>query len=205
MGSFYIKKIRQPAQKRLPSVLSHEQIQQLLSAIRSPAYSTFFALIYACGLRISEAQFLTVQDIDSTNGTVRIIGKGNKERLIPLPTPTLVRLRALWKTHRHPRLLFPNQNGDQPIATCILYRVFKDALAKANLPSTFTPHSLRHSYATRLMENRVDTRVVQILLGHANISSTTIYTHLTEPTRQSLRTLLDNVMTGIDVEQEEQA
>lgn len=203
MGSFYKKKIRQPAQKRLPSVLSHKQIQQLLNAIRSPAYSTFFALIYACGLRISEAQFLTVQDIDSANGTVRIIGKGNKERRIPLPTPILIRLRTLWKTHRNPRLLFPNQNGDQPVSSCILYRVFKNALADANLPLTFTPHSLRHSYATRLMENRVDTRVVQILLGHASISSTTIYTHLTEPTRQSLRILLDSVMSSI--EQEERA
>ncbi|MBF0423610.1 MAG: tyrosine-type recombinase/integrase, partial [Magnetococcales bacterium] len=116
LGPLHKKKIRQPAQKRLPCVLSHEQIQRLLSAIQSPVYRTFFAFIYACGLRISEAQFITVQDIDGSKGTVRIIGKGNKERLIPLPTPTLISLRALWKTHKHPRLLFPNQNGDQPVA-----------------------------------------------------------------------------------------
>lgn len=153
--------------------------------------------MYACGLRISEAQNLTISNIDSQNGILRIIGKGNKERVVPLPAPTLASLRALWKTHRHPSLIFPNQQGDKPVATCVLYRTFRDAARQAGLPDTVTSHTLRHSYATRLMENKVDTRVVQILLGHASISSTTIYTHLTEPTRQSLRTVLDHVMSGI--------
>jgi site-specific recombinase XerD len=197
MGSFYKKKIRQPKQIRLPNVLSHEEVQQLLHAVESPIHSTLFALMYACGLRISEAQQLTVSDINSANGTLRIIGKGNKERHVPLPTPTLKSLRGLWKTHRHPQLLFPNQMGEQPVSTCVLYRTFKDAIQKAGLPHTFSPHVLRHSYATRLMEHGVDTRVVQILLGHANISTTTIYTHLTEPTSKSLRTLLDGVMTDL--------
>lgn len=154
--------------------------------------------MYACGLRISEAQSLTVDQIDGKNGTLRIIGKGNKERLVPLPRPMLDSLRTMWRSHRHSLLLFPNQQGGElPVSTCVLYRTFRDALQQAGLPSTTTPHTLRHSYATRLMENKVDTRVVQILLGHASINSTTIYTHLTEPTRQSLRTLLDNVMTGL--------
>ena len=172
-------------------------MQRLLNAVESPIHGTLFAVMYACGLRISEAQKLTIPDINSANGTLRIIGKGNKERHVPLPTPTLKSLRDLWKTHRHPQLLFPNQIGEQPVATCVLYRTFKDALQKAGLSSTLSPHVLRHSYATRLMEHGVDTRVVQILLGHANISTTTIYTHLTEPTRKSLRTLLDSVMTDL--------
>lgn len=154
--------------------------------------------MYACGLRISEAQHVTVQTIDGTNGTLRIIGKGNKERLVPLPTPMLNRLRTVWKTHRHPTLIFPNHSGELPVSTCVLYRTFHEALKAAGLPITFTPHILRHSYATRLMENKVDTRVVQILLGHASITSTAIYTHLTEPTRKSLHTLLDNVMADLE-------
>lgn len=153
--------------------------------------------MYACGLRISEAQSLTVTSIDGKKGILHIIGKGNKERVVPLPQPMLANLRDLWTTHKHPQLIFPNLRGDLPVATCVLYRTFRDALQKAGLPSTVTPHTLRHSYATRLMENKVDIRVVQILLGHASINSTTIYTHLTEPTRQSLRTLLDQVMTGL--------
>lgn len=153
--------------------------------------------MYACGLRISEAQYLTIPNIDGKKGLLRIIGKGNKERVVPLPTPMLASLRSLWQLHRHPRLIFPNLQGERPVSTCVLYRTFRDAQKQAGLPATITPHTLRHSYATRLMENRVDIRVVQILLGHENIDSTTIYTHLTEPTRQSLRNLLDHVMVDL--------
>ena len=153
--------------------------------------------MYACGLRISEAQALTITNIDGKNGTLRIIGKGNKERLLPLPQPTLASLRALWKIHKHPSLIFPNHRMDLPVATCVLYRTFRDACKQAELPDTTTPHTLRHSYATRLMEQKVDTRVIQILLGHSSMRSTEIYTHMTEPTRQSLRDILNNVMTGL--------
>ena len=116
---------------------------------------------------------------------------------MPLPTSTLHALRVLWKTHRHPRWLFPNHQGDKSIATCVLYRTFDAAVREAGLPTDITPHVLRHSYATRLMENGVDTRIVQILLGHASIQSTSIYTHLTEPTQKKLRNTLDTIMTGI--------
>lgn len=172
-------------------------MQHLLSAIENPVHRTCFTLMYACGLRISEANSLTVDKIDGKNSLLRIIGKGNKERVVPLPAAMLISLRALWRTHRHPHLLFPNQNGEQPVTTGVLYHTFKDARRKADLPDTVTPHTLRHCYATRLMENQVDTRVVQILLGHASIQSTTIYTHLTEPTRQTLRDILDRVMTAL--------
>ncbi|MBF0460250.1 MAG: tyrosine-type recombinase/integrase [Magnetococcales bacterium] len=171
-------------------------MQRLLNAVESPIHRAVFALMYACGLRISEAQTLTVQMIDGKSGTLRIISKGNKERLVPIPAPMLHRLRVVWTIHHHPILIFPNQKGDQPVATCVLYRTFHDALEVAGLPSE-SPHVLRHSYATRLMENGVDTRIIQILLGHSDISSTTIYTHLTEPTRKSLHTLLNNVMASL--------
>lgn len=153
--------------------------------------------MYSCGLRIGEASPLDIPSINSKENVLRIIGKGNKERIVPLPTSTLHALRVLWKTHRHPRWLFPNHQGDKSIATCVLYCTFDAAVREAGLPTDITPHVLRHSYATRLMENEVDTRIVQILLGHASIQSTSIYTHLTEPTQKKLRNTLDTIMTGI--------
>jgi integrase/recombinase XerD len=154
--------------------------------------------MYACGLRISEAAGLSVTAIDRARMVVRVIGKGDKERLVPLPQPVLADLEALWRTHRNPTWLFPNRTGRGPVSPGVLIRSFAAAAAEAGFTTRRpTPHSLRHSYATRLLENGVDTRVVQILLGHASITSTAIYTHLTEPTRASLRGLLDRVMADL--------
>jgi integrase/recombinase XerD len=153
--------------------------------------------MYACGLRISEAATLQVGAIDSANLLVRIIGKGDKERRVPLPQPTLHDLRKLWRTHRHPRWLFPNRGGTNTLNQQVLGRTFKAAVRRAGITRRVTPHALRHSYATRLLESGVDTRVVQILLGHVNIATTAIYTHLTEPTRVLLRDVLDKVMSGL--------
>jgi site-specific recombinase XerD len=107
----------------------------------------------------------------------------------------------MWQAedHRDRHWLFPNSWRTGPVTTNVLVRTFADAVKAANLPGgrRATPHTLRHAYATRLFEKKVDTRVVQVLLGHENIATTTIYTHLTEPTRASLRKLLDKVMSGL--------
>ena len=153
--------------------------------------------MYACGLRISEATTLEISAIDRANRVLRIVGKGNKERLVPLPQPMLDELGHLWRTHHNHRWLFPNRHGDAPLSTRVLPDTFAAAAAAAGIRRGVTPHALRHSYATRLIENGVDIRVVQILLGHARIASTAIYTHLTTPTRASLHTLLDRLMTGL--------
>jgi integrase/recombinase XerD len=153
--------------------------------------------MYACGLRISEAATLEVTAIDGVNGLVRVVGKGNKERRVPLPQPVLDELRRLWKTHRNPRWLCPKRYGKGPACRDSLWRTFQAAAREAGVTKRLTPHSLRHGYATRLLENGVDTRVVQILLGHAGIATTAIYTHLTEPTRSSLKGILDKLMTGL--------
>ncbi len=152
--------------------------------------------MYACGLRVGEATTLEISAIDRARRVLRIIGKGDKERLVPLPGPVLDDLGRLWRIHHNRRWLFPNRCGDAPLNRRVLSGSFADAAAAAGLPPGVTPHTLRHSYATRLLENGVDTRVVQILLGHASITSTAIYTHLTTPTRASLHTLLDRLMTG---------
>jgi len=153
-------------------------------------------LMYACGLRITEAATLEVTAIDGIIGFIRVIGKGNKERQVPLPQPVLAELRSLWKTHRDKRWLFPSPRQEGPISRYALWLTFKQAVRAAGITRRITPHSLRHSYATRLLESGVDIRVVQILLGRARIGTTAIYTHLTEPTRASLKRILDKLMTG---------
>lgn len=153
--------------------------------------------MYACGLRVGEATTLEINAVDGASCLLRIIGKGNKERIVPLPRTMLEELRALWRVHRNPRWVFPNRTGSAPLDTNVLTNTFKHAADDANVPRGPTTHSLRHSYATRLLENGVDIRVVQVLLGHTDISSTAIYTHLTEPTRASLRNLLDKIMADL--------
>jgi integrase/recombinase XerD len=191
------KKIASPRQKRLPESLSEEQVRHLLGAIRNPVHKTCLAVMYACGLRISEATTLEIGAIDRANQVLRIVGKGNKERLVPLPQPILDELGHLWRTHRNRRWLFPNRHGDAPINKRVLSDTFAAAVMAADIQRRVTPHTLRHSYATRLIENGVGIRVVQILLGHASIASTAIYTHLTTPTRASLQGLLNRLMAGL--------
>jgi site-specific recombinase XerD len=153
--------------------------------------------MYACGLRISEAATLEVGAVDSANMLLRVTGKGNKQRLVPLPRPLLNDLRDLWRTHRHPRWLFLNRDRTGPANTPALGFTFRTARAAAGIKQRVPPHVLRHSYATRLLANGIDTRVVQILLGHANSATTAIDTHLTEPTSVSLREVLDRLMTDL--------
>ena len=116
---------------------------------------------------------------------------------MPLPQPVLIELRRLWNMHRDPRWLCPNWSGDGPISRAALWQVFRAAIREAGIKRHVRPHSLRHSYATRLLESGVDIRVVQILLGHANIATTAGYMHLTEPARGSLKKVLDKLMTGL--------
>lgn len=169
----------------MPRALADAEVRRLLRCITNPIHRTCFAVMYACGLRIGEAATLEIGTIDGDNGLLRIIGKGNKERLVPLPEPMLVSLRQLWKTHKNPRWLFPTRAATNPVGRGTLNRTFAAAAEAAGIGSA-TPHSLRHGFATRLLENGVQTRVVQLVLGHSSIATTSIYTHLTEPTRASL-------------------
>jgi integrase/recombinase XerD len=181
----------------LPEVLSPDDVRRVLRLIHDPRYRLCLALMYACGLRIGEAATVTVTQIDGAKGLLRIVGKGNKERLVPLPSPLLDKLRDLWKTHRHPRWLFPNRLGTRPVAAKNLRVSFRAAVSVLGLPASVVPHSLRHSYATQLLERGVELRIVQILLGHASMRSTAVYTHLTEPGREHLHVLLNELMAGL--------
>jgi site-specific recombinase XerD len=128
---------------------------------------------------------------------LRVIGKRNKERALPLSEPTLAMLREVWKIRRSPQWLFANRKGTAPLSRKTARQAFNAAREACGYDDHFTPHTLRHSFATRLLEKGVDIRIVQILLGHASIRSTEIYTHLSEPLRRDLRQVLGDAFAGL--------
>jgi integrase/recombinase XerD len=154
--------------------------------------------MYACGLRISEAAKLPITAIDSKQMLMRIVGKRNKERIVPLSEPTLDMLRRVWKLHRSEKWLFPRRNDPtRHVPQNTIGKAIRVARAQCLLGDTFTSHTFRHSFATRLLEQGVDIRVVQLLLGHASIQSTAVYLHFTEPVRAGIRTLLGKFFRGL--------
>lgn len=152
--------------------------------------------MYVCGLRIREAVALRPAQIDAKQGILRIIGKGNKERLLPLPHALLIAMRLAWKTHRNRQWVFATRPEGNHVSPRAVRGALDAACAQEGITGV-TPHCLRHGFATRLLEHGVDLRVVQILLGHSSIKSTEIYTHLTEPIRQQLRPKLDELADGL--------
>jgi site-specific recombinase XerD len=169
----------------------------LISALKKPIYRGCFTLVYAYGLRIGEAIKLPVTAVDSEQLLLRVIGKGNKERALPLTEVMLDMLREVWKTHRSQRWLFPSQAIVTPLCYGSARTAFVKARSACGFDHRFRPHSLRHSFATHLLERGVDIRIIQILLGHASIRSTEIYTHLSEPLREDLRRLLHQTTEGL--------
>ena len=181
--------VRPAKEKKLPVVLSRQEVKALLQAVRAPVYQVCLSTIYSCGLRISEGASLQVADVDSQRMLLRVRGKGNKERLVPLAPATLERLRALWRMHRSQPWLFPARLQPRtsmpareagPIALDNLRNAFAAALRESRIKKAAHVHSLRHSYATHLLEAKVNLRVIQEILGHGSPSTTAIYTHLSE-------------------------
>jgi site-specific recombinase XerD len=148
-------------------------------------------------LRITEAITLPISAVDSKQMVLRVIGKGNKERILPLTEPILQMLRAVWKTHRSQRWLFPSRRRTTHLPDATARAAFVQARKACGFSTNFTPHTLRHSFASHLLQRGVDIRVIQILLGHSKLQSTEIYTHLTEPLRDKLRNLLCQTSDGL--------
>ena len=194
---FTRKKVRQPLCKRLPVPIAWADGHRLIAALKKPAYQLCCSFMLALGLRIGDVVVLTIHSIDGTQMLVRVIGKRNKERVVPLPETLLLALREFWLTHRHPRLLFPNRTGTGPLCVQSLRNAFNQARDSLGIPTTIKPHSLRHGFATHLLENGVDIRIVQMLLGHSSLRSTEIYTHLTKPMCDNLRHQLDRMFADI--------
>jgi site-specific recombinase XerD len=184
-----LRKLRVPRSFKLPTVLTLPEVDQLIQTIRKPALRCFFWTVYSLGLRLQEALHLQVSDIDSGRMLVHVRrGKGHKDRLVPLPPRTLTVLRAHWATHRHPLWLFPAEGrnhqqsatasrpmADKTVQDCIAKVVDELGWAKRGVST----HTLRHCYATHLLEAGVNLRQIQKYLGHSSLQSTMIYLHLT--------------------------
>lgn len=191
--------IRLPKPQHLPVVLSFEEVKKIFTHIRHPTYTYLMVLvlIYACGLRISECLNLRVEDIDSSRMVVKVKGKGNKKRYVPLPQHVLHLLRTYWRLNRPHPWLFKSQKTGKPIGANSIQVAFRDARQKANINKNATPHTLRHSYATHLLENGVDVRIIQGALGHKCPRSTVIYTHLTAKTDLILNDAVNRMMSKL--------
>jgi integrase/recombinase XerD len=162
---------------RLPQVLSGSEVRQVLRAVRSPRHRAVLMTCYAAGLRVSEACALQVGDIDSRRMVLHVRdGKGGRERYVMLSRRLLRFLRAYWKKVRPSGpYLFPGRGRTGRISRAMVHRAFQAAVRDAGLGRRVTTHTLRHSFATHLLECGVDVRVIQVLLGHASIRTTTLY------------------------------
>jgi site-specific recombinase XerD len=183
----------------LPKVLTSDELTAFFSALREPKYRALFMTCYAAGLRLSEVCHLLVEDIDSERMVIRIrAGKGTKERLTVLSPRLLEVLRAYWRSMRPRRWLFPGINQERSVSPDTARNAFRRASARAGLPPDYTPHSLRHSFATHLLDAGTDLVLIQHLLGHQSIKTTSRYTHVSLPRIQQTVGLLD--LLPIDTE-----
>jgi site-specific recombinase XerD len=182
---------RQPS--CLPKALTIGEVTAFLAALRKPKYRALFMTCYAAGLRLGEVCRLRVQDIDSQRMVIRVTGKGRKERLTVLSPRLLEVLRTYWRLTKPSVWLFPGAKPDHPVSLDTARNVFHRACVAAGLPFGYTPHSLRHSFATHLLDAGTDLVLIQYLLGHASIRTTSRYTHVSLARLQQAPHLLDRL------------
>lgn len=185
---------RPKKEKKLPIVLSRDEVWKILASVRIPVYRVCLITIYSCGLRLMEGAHLQVPHVDGARKMLHVTGKGAKDRCVPLPDATLKLLREHWRTHRDPLCLFPatrqpTQPGSEaavrPISRDSLQKAFKRALKQSGVHKHAHVHTLRHSYATHLLEAGVQLRLIQEYLGHSSPRTTALYTHLTREIRDA--------------------
>ena len=195
--------VRPQREKKLPVVLSQEEVRRILEGVRVARYRVCLSVIYACGLRLLEGVTLQVQDIDGGRGLVHIRhAKAGKDRYVPLPEATLGMLRRHWLTHRNRRWLFPALSGScdgerGPMDASGLQRAFRAAVRESGIAKAASVHTLRHSYATHLLEAGVNLRVIQAYLGHASPTTTAIYTHLTQTCEIQAIQTINQIVAGL--------
>jgi len=199
--------VRPPREKKLPVVLSRDEVKRILAAVRIPVYRACLTTIYACGLRLLEGAHLQVADVDSGRMVLHIHGKGKQDRYVPLPDPTLKLLRAHWCTHRSPVWVFPAPtrhglqhalaHGGGPVTRSSLQSAFRRALQRSGIAKRAHVQPLRHSYATHLLEAGVNLRIIQSNLGHGSARTTQVYTHLTREAQATLTDPLNQLMHGL--------
>jgi site-specific recombinase XerD len=198
--------VRAKREKKLPAVLSRGEVRTVLGHLRLLRYRVCLATIYSCGLRLQEGTSLQVKDIDSARAMIHVHqGKGAKDRYVPLPQRTLDLLREQWKSHRNPQWIFPapGRGGihmpttDEAMPRSSLQIVFKHALRESGIHKKASVHTLRHSYATHLLEAGVNLRLIQIWLGHSTPTTTSVYTHLTAKAQAMATQTINELMKDL--------
>ena len=199
--------VRPPREWKLPVVLSRKEVRRVLREVRIPVYRACLATIYTCGLRLLEGIRLQVPDVDSARMLLHIHGKSKKDRYVPLPASTLKLLRAYWRTHRSPLWLFPapTRHGlahslahdGGPVTRSSLQSAFRAALKRSGIAKRAHVHTLRHSYATHLLEAGINLRLIQDHLGHRSPRTTALYTHLTREVRATISDPLNQLMEDL--------
>lgn len=194
---------RNKKEKKLPNIISKEEVKMIIDTIRLLRYKALFFTIYSCGLRLSEALNLKPGNIDSKRMFIKVEnGKGSKDRYIQLPKLTLNMIREHYKTHRNPNFIFPapGQNGKgekaalKHIPKKTAWDVFKKVGTQIGFKKKVHPHTLRHSYATHLLEEGTDIRYISKLLGHQSLETTLIYTHLTPLSETKIAEKVNNLV-----------
>lgn len=181
--------------RRLPIVLSRDEMWHLLGLVRRPKPRMSLILMYTCGLRVSEAVNLRIDDIDGKRMVVWARNtKGHRDRSIPLPVQTLTELRIYWRQHRPSTWLFPSRYTGKPITASCVQHCLKATVQQSDIRKNVSCHTLRHSYATHLVEAGVHLRVIQALLGHKSITSTFVYMHLTQGTMADVQKQINRIM-----------
>jgi integrase/recombinase XerD len=194
-------------ERRLPAVLSRDEVKKIFSLVRPFHNYAYLATVYSCGLRLQEGLYLEVSDIDGPRKLIHVHrGKGAKDRYVPLPESTYALLRRYWRTHRNPSLIFPavgrgGQEGPTSQMPMSIEGV-QGALRKAKFAADIkkkgvSVHTLRHSYATHLLEAGVNLRVIQKNLGHSNIETTMIYLHLTNKGMEDAYQIINSIMQEV--------
>ncbi len=198
--------IRIPPERKLPVVLSVDEVRRILTQVHRPKYKVCLTTIYSCGLRLREGVTLETGNIDGERKQLQIRkAKGGKDRYVPLPERTLEMLRDFWRAHRHPLYIFPAKTplGIPPSSArktmCPhgVRRALLAALEESGIQKHATVHTLRHSYATHLLEAGINLRVIQAYLGHSSIQSTLVYTHMTQkaqsPAVEAINAILNDL------------
>jgi integrase/recombinase XerD len=198
-----LQKLRVPRAKTLPDVLTIDEVRRLIDAVRTPHNQTYFWTVYSLGLRLQEGLNLQVGDIDGARMLVHVHrGKGAKDRYVPLPRRTLSLLRQYWATHRHPLWLFPATGRDHqhaasatgPMERSSVQGAMRRVVHELDFRKAISIHTLRHSYATHLLEAGVNLRLIQQYLGHSSLQTTMVYLHLTSLGQEQARAAIERVM-----------
>lgn len=200
--------IKPPKSTKIPDIITVDEANQLFMATRKLSYRVLFFTLYSMGLRLGEGLGLQVGDIDGINKRVHIRNaKGNKDRLVPLPTTTLQVLRRFWSIHKHPVFLFPNRKyglknihkANTHLDRSGVQAAMRAVVQELRLTKKISCHSLRHSYSTHLLEAGVDILELQKILGHVSILTTVKYTHLTSQTTQHANKQINQLMDRFDI------